>query len=164
MTGAAGPMMGQNIGANQPRRVAQIYRAGLYIVIAYTLLLWALLALFSDWLIGLYQAEGITADLLHIYCVIQLPMFAGLGVLALSNGIFNNLGKPLWSTLFNGSRATVATLVFCFIGDHYFGLYGVVIGSSLTFAVFGVFTLIAALSLFRQKYPGESIFSAKAAF
>lgn len=33
MTGAAGPMIGQNIGAKQPERVAQIFKAGLMIIV-----------------------------------------------------------------------------------------------------------------------------------
>ena len=143
----------QNIGAKKPERVVQIFKAGLLVITFYTALLWAILSVVYPVLIDLYHAKGLAAHLIKLYSQVQLPMFAGLGFLAMSNILFNNLGKPLWATWFNGLRSTLGTFLLCGVGAWLFGLDGVVIGSSLTFAVFGALALFAAFVLFKRHYP-----------
>lgn len=158
LTGAAGPIVGQNIGANKPERVAEVYRKGVMVLLAYTLFVWAVLAYSYPMIIKLYHIDGLAAELIRVYCLYQIPLFAGLGILALSNGIFNNLQKPLWATWFNGIRSTIVTLAFCMIGAKVWGVFGVVIGSTLTFPLFGLLTFIAAQRLFHTKYPHVALF------
>lgn len=153
LTGAAGPMIGQNIGAEKPQRVAAIYQTGLIIIMVYTLIIWLLALLLQPLLSQLFQLQGLSHDLLSFYCTIQIPLSAGLGFIALSNGIFNNLNRARWSMWFNISRATAATFIFCFIGNWLFGLYGAVIASSLTFALYGIVAVYFANRLFKQHYP-----------
>ena len=153
VTGAAGPMVGQNIGANKPQRIATIYRTGMLIIIGYTAIIWLLSLLAQPLLIELFQLEGIAADLLRFYCTVQIPLSAGLGLIALSNGIFNNLNTPRWSMWLNISRATAATWIFCTLGNQLFGLYGAVIASSLSFICYGFIAVTLASHLFKLSYP-----------
>ena len=153
LSGAAGPMVGQNIGANKPQRIAAIYQTGLATIIGYTLLIWFISLLALPLLIQLFHLKGLPADLLTFYCKAQIPLSAGLGLIALSNGIFNNLKKPRWSMWLNISRATIATWAFCTLGNWLFGLYGAVIASSLTFTCFGLLAVYLATRLFHTHYP-----------
>lgn len=155
LTGAAGPIIGQNIGANQPERVMQVLKLGTSIIVVYSLAMWGVFALSCQAIINLYQVDGLAAELIRSFCYYQVPLMAGLGILALSNGVFNNLGKAIYSTLFNGSRATIGTLIFCIIGGHYYGAVGVAVGASLTLAVFGLAAGVAALLLYRKHYSNH---------
>lgn len=157
LTGAAGPMIGQNVGAEKPLRIARIYRTGLLIIGGYSLLIWGLAVLAIPVLQGLFQIDGQAAELLAVYCTFQIPLTAGLGLLALSNGIFNNLGKPRWSMYLNACRATLATWVLCMLGSHFYGLYGAVIGASLSFLLFGTAAVALAARLFARQYPGQRL-------
>lgn len=152
LTGAAGPIIGQNVGANQPARVMQVLKLGASVITVYTLLMWGIFALICQAIINLYQVDGLAAELIRAFCYYQVPMMGGLGILALSNAVFNNLSKPLYSTLFNGSRATAGILLFCMIGSYYHGAIGVAIGSSLTLAIFGLGAGFTALRLFNKRY------------
>lgn len=153
LSGAAGPMIGQNVGAGQPERIQLVLTTGVKVILGYTLLMWLLFALLCPLLINLYQVEGLAAEMIRAFCYWQVPMFAGLGLLALANSVFNNLGRPYLSTWFNGSRATIGTLLFCMLGASSNGAVGVVIGSSLAMTVFGAAATVAAAMLFYRRYP-----------
>ena len=153
LTGAAGPMVGQNIGANKPQRISRIYRTGLTIIGGYTLIIWALSLISLPMIQQFYEAKGISAELLALYCYVQIPLSAGLGAIALSNGIFNNLKKPNWSMWLNASRATLVTFLLCHLGSAIWGLKGAVIASSLSFSLYGVLAIFLATRLFKKTYP-----------
>ena len=155
LTGAAGPIIGQNVGANQPERVWQVLKLGIRIIIVYSLVMWGVFALSYPAIIELYQVNGLAAELIRSFCYYQVPLMAGLGILALSNAVFNNLDKAIYSTLFNGSRATIGTLLLCFVGGHFYGAVGVAVGASLTLAVFGLAAGVTALKLYRKHYSNQ---------
>ena len=154
LTGAAGPMVGQNVGVNQPERIAKIYQTGLKILFLYTLFVWILLSTLYPYLLRIFQLEGVAGQLLQLYCYVQVPLSVGLGCIALSNGIYNNLGFSHWSMWLNVIRATAVTYLFCHVGAYYFGVFGAVMASTLSFMVFGVVGIALASVVFRQKYPG----------
>lgn len=153
LTGAAGPMIGQNIGAAKPERVGYIYRYGLLILSVYTLIIWLGLMLAHPFLLELFQLSGLAGDLLKLYCFVQVPLSFGLGCIALSNAIYNNLSKPHWSMWLNASRSSIVTYVFCHVGAFYYGVFGAVMASSLSFIVFGVLGVLFAITLYRREYP-----------
>lgn len=157
MTGSAGPMIGGNVGAGQPTRAAEIFSLALVVIVAYTLFAWALLGFNVQSLVMIYGAKGVAAELLVVYAQVQVPLLVGLGLMALSNIIFNHLKKPSWAAWFNASRATVMMLLFCYCGYYFAGLNGVVIASSLTFLATGLASLIVAVRLFNKRYPENSL-------
>ena len=153
LTGAAGPMVGQNMGANMPDRIASIFRQGVIILASYTLLIWCLFMLAYPVIIEAYSLTGLAVELLWLYCFVQVPLSVGLGFLALSNGIYNNLGKPRWSMWLNASRSSVATFILCHLGAYFFGVYGAVMASTISFVLYGVSAVFLARYLFKSKYP-----------
>lgn len=153
LSGAAGPMVGQNIGAKKPDRIRKIYQTSLCTILIYTLFIWGLANLFLPILINLFQLNGLALELLAFYCHIQIPLSAGLGIIALSNGIFNNLGKPRWSLWLSASRATVITFSLCYIGSQWFGVYGAVLAPSISFTLYGLIAAYLANHLFKKTYP-----------
>ncbi len=157
LTGAAGPMVGQNIGAELYARVSDIYRAGIKILALYTLLVWFVLTITFDNIAQLYQLDGLAKELLWLYCFVQIPLSVGLGFIALSNGIFNNLGKSHWAMWLNASRSTVVTFLFCYLGALWFGVFGAVMASTLSFALYGFVCIYLANHLFRAQYPGHRL-------
>jgi Na+-driven multidrug efflux pump len=61
-----------------------------------------------------------------------------------ANAAFNNLGMPLLSTLFSWGRATLGTIPLAFVGAHYAGPKGALVGCVFGAVVFGVVALVFA--------------------
>jgi putative MATE family efflux protein len=158
ISGSAGPMVGQNIGAKRPERVVEIYQTSLGFIASYTLVVWLVGILAHGLIARLFGITGLPAELVMVYCTVQIPLSMGLGAIAISNGIFNNLGKPEWSMRVSLARATIGTLVFSYLGSELFGLYGAIIGSSMTFFVFGSLAVYLANNLFKKRCEGLSLF------
>src|SRR5262249_4294209 len=116
----------------------------IYVALAYSLLMWAVLWLTSPLVIHIFQAEGETARFFTFFCTWGTPIWVFLGCLFTANATFNNLGYPLLSTLFNWGRATLGTIPLVTFGAHFGGAEGGIIGIILGAAVFGVGALYTA--------------------
>lgn len=71
-------------------------------------------------------------------------MWLFIGALFVANAAFNNLGMPLYSTVFSWGRATLGTVPMAFIGAHYAGPKGAIAGVALGAVLFGVLALVFA--------------------
>ena len=80
---------------------------------------------------NLFEATGITRDLIYLFCGPLSLAFFFPGVLFVANAAFNNLGQPFLSTLTNWGRNAVALIPLVFIGSWAFGAQGVLIGQAL---------------------------------
>ncbi|MFK7944534.1 MAG: MATE family efflux transporter [Paracoccaceae bacterium] len=142
LAGAVGPIIGQNYGAGLWPRVTSTYRNGLIFTAIYVCLAWALLAAASDLIIGAFalQAEG--AQIVSTFATLTAGAFAFTGALFVSNAAFNNLGRPLWSTMFNWSRdaAVIPLLVLLVAGGM--GASGVVWIKALAAVIVGTIAAI----------------------
>lgn len=144
LSGAVGPIMGQNHGARLTRRVRQVLTdcfafAAIYVVIVSLLLRQA-----APLVITLFSANGETAELLTFFCAYCGALWLFLGGIFVANAAFNNLGFPLLSTLFNWGRATLGTMPFVTIGATRFGPEGGYIGLIAGAALFGAAAVSAA--------------------
>lgn len=155
LTGSVGPIMAQNLGAGQIARVRQTLRCALLLVQACVLVMWAVLALSQNLLVTLFSATGDAARLIHLFCSYTVAGFLFTGALFVANTAFNNLGRPLLSTVFNWGRATMGTIPFVLVGMHY-GAPGILIGQSLGGVAFGILAVAAAFLLTRRLLPGHS--------
>jgi Na+-driven multidrug efflux pump len=143
LSGAVGPILGQNWGARRFDRMRRVMRDATVFCAAYVVPVWFLLMLGQDHLVELFHVTGLTAELLKLFTVVSGPMWLTLGGLFVANAAFNNLGFPLYSTAFNWGRATVGTLPLVWLGAHFGGAQGALIGAAGG-GVFGIAALIVA--------------------
>lgn len=146
LSGAVGPVLGQNLGAKRHDRVHAGLLASLGFMAGAVTLAWVLLALFQTPLIALFSLQAEAAAMVHAYCSWVAASFYFMGALFVANAAFNNLGRPLWSTAFNWGRATLGTIPFAWWGAHY-GPVQVLAGQAAGAVVFGSLALWAALWL-----------------
>lgn len=138
LSGAIGPIVGQNYGAREGDRMRETYVEGLWVTGAFTLAAWALLALFAGQIVSAFQATGETADLIRLFCYGLAPLFFFLGMLFVTNAVLNTLGRATTSTALNWGRATIGTVPFVWVGGNLGGASGVLIGWMLGGIAFGL--------------------------
>lgn len=142
LSGAIGPILGQNLGAGQFDRVRQTLIDALVFICIYTLGVWTGLYLLQDTIVGIFSATGDMADLVRFFCTIVAVTWLFNGALYVANAAFNNLGFPTYSTLFNWGRAVLGTVPFVFAGSHFGGAEGALLGQGVGGLVFGVVAII----------------------
>lgn len=145
MSGAVGPIVGQNYGAGDFARVRETLIDALKIIIGYGLAVWAALFALQGPIIAMFDAEGTAVDLIRLFCTWTAPTWMLLGALFVSNAAFNNLGYPLLSTGFNWGRATLGTIPFVWLGSRMGGAEGVMIGYAAGSVLFGALAILTAL-------------------
>lgn len=143
LTGAVGPILAQNLGARQLDRVRETLRASFTFVLVTVLAAWAVLALAQGLVVRAFLARGVTAELVHLFCSWVAGGFLFTGALFVANAAFNNLGYPMFSTLFNWGRATLGTIPLVTYGAH-FGPVGVLVGQASGSVIFGTLAVITA--------------------
>ncbi|MBM7066475.1 MATE family efflux transporter [Actibacterium sp. 188UL27-1] len=141
LSGAIGPVIGQNFGAGQHDRVKQAFRDGLLFcgvfVVSMTVLLFLLRAPIAD----LFGATGETRQLVYLFCGPLALAFFFNGAIFVSNAAFNNLGHPFYSTWINWGRHTLGTIPLVLAGGALFGAPGVLIGQALGGVIFAALAL-----------------------
>lgn len=142
LSGAVGPILGQNYGARKFDRLTSTMRDSLLFTIVYVLAVWALLAIFANPIAGIFGADGIARDLIVFFCLYAAGSFLFNGAIFVSSAAFNNLGYPAYSTVFNWGRSTLGVIPFVWAGAHYWGATGVIAGWGLGAVVFGVVSML----------------------
>ncbi|KIN75059.1 Mate efflux pump protein [Sulfitobacter noctilucae] len=145
LSGAVGPIIGQNFGAGDMDRVRRSFNAGILFVGLVIISVSAVLFLARGAIADLFSAQGLTRELIYLFCGPLSLAFFFPGVLFVANAAFNNLGKPFYSTFTNWGRNAVALIPLVMIGSWLGGAQGVLIGQSLAGAVFGTVAWVLAL-------------------
>ncbi len=138
LSGAVGPIIGQNYGANNFARVRDAIAKAMQFSFIYVLLMWPVLWFSSDWLAHLFGLGQIGAGLLQVYMLWVTPLFVFTGTLFVANAAFNNLGKAQWSTWLNWLRNTLGIIPFAWAVSKVGGAEGVIIGQGLGGVLFGI--------------------------
>lgn len=137
LSGAVGPILGQNFGARNYDRV----RAGLQSAVLFTgiviVTVSAVLFTLRSPIADLFSATGITREMVYLFCGPLSLLFFFNGVLFVANATFNNLGHPFYSTFLNWGRNTVGMVPLVLLGAGLFGAQGVLIGQALAGVLFG---------------------------
>ncbi|OED46542.1 MATE family efflux transporter [Endozoicomonas sp. (ex Bugula neritina AB1)] len=147
LSGAVGPIVGQNYGAQLMGRVRKSLRDAYIFSTAYILISSGLVFLAQDYLVLLFSAKGNAAELVRFFCTYIAVSFTFSGILFVANASFNNLGKPVYSTLLNWGRATLGTLPFIFIGSKIDGAYGILTGQAIGGILFAFIALYSSFKL-----------------
>ena len=144
LAGAVGPIIGQNAGAGRMDRVRESLWVAVWftaaVVGSVTLVLWLVRAPLAD----LFGAEGVTRDLVYLFCGPLCLLFFFNGLIFLGNAACNNLGQPLLSTAINWARHTVGTVPLALWLGGFWGAEGVLIGQAVGGVLFGVLAMWVA--------------------
>lgn len=157
LSGAIGPIIGQNYGAQRFDRVQATLRDSLKVTLVYVTLVWALLALGSSLIADLFQATPAARALIVFFCLFVAGSFLFNGALFVANATFNNLGFAFYSTALNWGRSTLGVIPFVWLGQHWYGAKGVLAGYGLGVVVFGVFgswLSFRVIERLRREFPG----------
>ncbi len=137
LSGAMGPIIGQNFGAGRMDRVRRAFLDGLIFTGIVIVVVAALLFLLRAPIADLFQAEGLTRDLVYLFCGPLALLWFFNGVIFVCNAVCNNLGRPFWSTVVNWGRHTVGTVPFALWLGGIWGAQGVLIGQGIGGVIFG---------------------------
>lgn len=150
LSGAIGPIVGQNFGAKQFQRVKGAFLAGIKFVGMYVLVVALILFLLRAPLADLFQAQGLTRDIIYLFCgPLALASFFN-GVIFVANASFNNLGHPIYSTWINWGRNTLGTWPFIIVGASVAGAQGVLIGQALGGILFAAIAYFWAMRVMNR--------------
>ena len=141
LSGAIGPIIGQNFGAKNYKRVRETFLKALYFTGAYTLVVWALLILLNGFVSEQFGLRDTGRILMTTFAWIVAPLFFFNGVLFITNAAFNNLNRPTWSTWLNWGKNTAGVAPFVWLGASWAAAPGVLVGQAMGgifFALLGV--------------------------
>ena len=160
VSGAVGPIVAQNAGARRYERVRRTLLDSCVFIVAYVAVVWLLLVLLADLIVGAFSTSALSAELLRFYMHFLVGVFALNGLLFVANASFNNLGRAYLATLFNYAKEFLGIEPAAYVGARYFGARGVMMGEALGMAVFGALGMLTALALvrrFERDYPPLSV-------
>lgn len=141
LSGAIGPIIGQNFGAGNLPRVREAFRNALIFLALYVAVVGLLLFLLRPVIADAFRTTGLTRDLLYLYCGSLAGLVAFFnGTIFVANAAYNNIGYPGYSTRLNWAKNTIGLWPFLALGSWLGGVTGVALGA-VTCA--GIFALLS---------------------
>lgn len=140
MSGAIGPIIGQNFGAGKHDRVRAAFNSSMALIVIYVIPVVIVLYFLRSPISDMFNAQGVARDLIFLFCGPLSLTWIFTGIIFVANAAYNNLGHPFYSTWVNWGRNTLGIIPFVFLGAQYWGAQGVLIGQM----VGGVFVAIVS--------------------
>ncbi|MFN3973114.1 MAG: MATE family efflux transporter [Gemmobacter sp.] len=150
LSGAVGPIIGQNAGAGRMDRVREAFREALKFTALVIVAVAILLFLLREPIVALFGATGITRDLIYLFCGPLALLFFFNGAIFVANAACNNLGRPFQSTLVNWGRHTLGTVPLVIGFAAWMGAPGVLIGQGVGGVIFAGIAVWQARRLMRD--------------
>ncbi len=147
LSGAIGPIIGQNFGAGRPDRVKASFSNALIFATVYVLLTSVILYLARAPIAIAFNASAEAAVLIAFFCTWIGPTWLFAGFQYVANASFNNLGKPHYSTGFNWAKSLIGMVPLVTLGTWIGAAQGGLAGMAAANVVFGVVSALAARSL-----------------
>jgi len=145
LSGAIGPILGQNFGARQWDRIERTLSDSLLIMVVFCTGVSALLWLVQDFVINAFKLNFQAADIVTLFCTYLAITFVFNGMLFTANATFNNLNSPRIASTLSVGKATIGTIPFVMLGSYYWQAHGVLIGQAVGSVLFGVLAYWMAL-------------------
>lgn len=140
LSGAVGPIVGQNFGAAKFDRVTRTLSDSVLFAFVYVLLISIVLFLLRNKLPAWFSLSEGSSALVVFFCTWIALTFFFNGMQFVGNAMFNNLGFAQYSTLLNFGKATLGTIPFVYAGAYLAGDEGVLAGQAIGSVVFGLLT------------------------
>ena len=150
LSGAVGPIVGQNAGAGFYERVRSTLRNAVVFNVLYVAGVWLLLWLCAHAIVRAFSASEQAAELILFYTHFLVGAFVFNGMLFVANASFNNLHHPHWATGFNFARVLLGTIPAVYFGAQWYGARGVLLGEALGSVIFGLLAMIGAFVVVRR--------------
>ena len=128
---AVGGIFGQNYGARRLERVEATFRDSVIVGVVYALVAWAVLLAGSDGVVWAFGMSGEGARIVRAFCRLGAGGFVLAAAAYVATAAFNNLGRPIWATVLNWSRAGLAVPAMLLL------LVGTLGGRALLFSLEG---------------------------
>ena len=144
LSGAVGPIIGQNLGARDILRVRRTLTDSLFLATIAVIAGWGILAVARDGVAVIFHATSGTADLVSFFCLVIAGTWIFHGALFVANASFNNLGAPALATAFNWGKSTLGTIPFALVGASWYGAKGALLGQGIGAVAFGIAGVFAA--------------------
>jgi putative MATE family efflux protein len=156
ISGAVGPVIGQNAGGVRYDRVRQTLGHAALFIVAYVAVVWLVLWLLSDHITRLFAVTAVAAELIRFYLWFLVGAFVLNGLLFVANAAFNNLGRAIFATAFNYGKVLLGIVPAAYLLSGPYAARGVLMGEALGMTMFGALGFSAALLLTRtleRQYP-----------
>lgn len=150
LSGAVGPIVGQNAGAGLYERVRSTLVNAVVFNVVYVAIVWLILWLCAHAIVRAFSASELAADLILFYTHFLVGAFVFNGMLFVANASFNNLHHPHWATGFNFARVLLGTIPAVYFGAQWYGARGVMLGEALGSVIFGLLAMIGAFVVVRR--------------
>jgi len=137
LSGAVGPILGQNYGAGRFDRMHSAMSSAVIYAFGYCVALCMALYQMQDWLVSVFSATQESADLIRFFATFVSFSFFFQSLLFIAIAVFNNLGKPFNSTLLNFGRATLGTWPLITVFSLLMGAQGILFGQAIGSVIFG---------------------------
>ena len=138
LSGAIGPILGQNFGARQWDRIERTLSDSLLIMVVFCTGVSVLLWLVQDFVINAFKLKSQASDIVSLFCTYLAITFVFNGMLFTANATFNNLNSPRIASMLSVGKATIGTIPFVMLGSYYLQAHGVLIGQAVGSVLFGV--------------------------
>ncbi len=140
LSGAVGPIVGQNFGAKKYDRVSRTLSDSVLFTLLYVVIISIVLFATRHQIPTLFSLSDPSSALVVFFCTWIVFTFFFNGVQFVGNAIFNNLGFAKYSTMTNFGKATLGTIPFVYVGAYLADAKGVLAGQAIGSVVFGLIT------------------------
>ncbi len=147
MSGAIGPIVAQNVGGKRFDRVYKALLASYQLSAIYTFIVAFLLWLLLPVILRMFPVGANGNSLITLFCGPLALFWMFNAWLFCANAGFNNLSKPLYSTMLNWTRQTLFVIPFTMLATHYWQAAGVLIGPAIGGAILGTAAMVLSLRL-----------------
>ncbi|MCP5080337.1 MAG: MATE family efflux transporter [Alphaproteobacteria bacterium] len=147
LSGAIGPIIGQNFGAGRPNRVKASFHNALIFATCYVAATSVLLFLLREPIAAAFNASPEATILIAFFCTWVGPTWLFAGFQYVANASFNNLGKAQYSTIFNWAKSLVGMVPLVTLGTWLGAAQGGLAGLGAANIIFGLMAAFAARRL-----------------
>ena len=155
LSGAVGPIIGQNFGAQKFGRVRETLRDALAFCTGVVVLVSLILYLLQNQIVSVFSAGEDAAELIRFFCTWVSLSFVFNGSLFVANAAFNNLGYAHYATIYNVAKATLGTLPFVYFGAMIGGAPGVLAGQAIGSVCVGTLAIFAGFKIVNRCAKSE---------